>query len=130
MINKFVLNTVLHHVGLSWIISSNKQMKDDIKENNTYRVNKGPWYNTYICSKLHAAISECCIRNTIAERYNLMCSITALNKLLHTCVDDTNSGDGNKYLRMYPRAALHSLRATLRFIYCWLNSFITIIKIY
>ena len=31
MITKFVLNTVLHHVDLSWIISSKKQMKYDIK---------------------------------------------------------------------------------------------------
>ena len=27
MITKFVLNAILHHVGMSWIIGSNKQMK-------------------------------------------------------------------------------------------------------
>ena len=43
----FLLNTKLHHVGLSWIISSRKQMKYDIKENNLPDwLNKGPRYNT------------------------------------------------------------------------------------
>ena len=35
------------HVGLSWIISSSKQMKYDIKENNHPDwLHKGPRYNT------------------------------------------------------------------------------------
>ena len=43
---KFVLNKKLHHVGLSWIISSRKQMKYDIKENNHPDwFNKGPQSN-------------------------------------------------------------------------------------
>ena len=43
MITKFVLNTVLHHVGLSWIISSNKQLKYETKENNHHEwLNKAP----------------------------------------------------------------------------------------
>ena len=53
MINKFVLNTVLHNVGLSWIISSNKQMKYDTEGKNPDWLNKGPWYNTAIRSRLH-----------------------------------------------------------------------------
>ena len=31
---KFVLNAILHHVGMSWIISSNKEMKYEMDENN------------------------------------------------------------------------------------------------
>ena len=47
MSTKFVLNTKWHHVGLSWIISSSKQIKYDTKENNHPDwLNKGPWYNT------------------------------------------------------------------------------------
>ena len=43
MIAKFVLNSVLYHVGFSWIISSNKQIKYDIEENNHPDwLNKGP----------------------------------------------------------------------------------------
>ena len=49
MITRFVFNKVLHHVVLSWIISSNKQMKYDIIENNHPDwLNKGPRYNTAI----------------------------------------------------------------------------------
>ena len=34
MITKFVLNAILHHVGMSWIISSNKEMKYEMDKNN------------------------------------------------------------------------------------------------
>ena len=47
MSTKFVLNTKWHHVGLSWIILSSKQMKYDIKENNHPDwLNKGSQQNT------------------------------------------------------------------------------------
>ena len=42
VITKFVLNAILHHVGMSWIISSNKEMKYDMDKNNhQYWSNKG-----------------------------------------------------------------------------------------
>ena len=55
VITKFVLNAMLHHVGMSWMISSNQEMEYDmtIKSNNLYWLNKGPWYNKNICSELH-----------------------------------------------------------------------------
>ena len=53
---QFVLNSVLHHLGLSWIIYSNKQMKYETEENNSDWVNKGTWYNTAICYKLHGTV--------------------------------------------------------------------------
>ena len=31
IVTKFVLNAMLHHVGMSWIISSNKEMNYEIK---------------------------------------------------------------------------------------------------
>ena len=47
MSTKFVLNQKWHHMGLSWIIYSIKQMKYDIKENNHPDwLNNGPRYNT------------------------------------------------------------------------------------
>ena len=94
MITQFVLNTVLHHLGLSWIISSKNQMKYDTEENNPDQLNKGLWYNTAICSKLHGTVFEDYIRSTITDRYNLMCSIPARNKLLPTYVDNEISGGG------------------------------------
>ena len=57
--NNFVLNTKWHHVGLSWIIYSSKQMKYDIKEHNHYDwLNKGPRYNTAICSILYGTVFD------------------------------------------------------------------------
>ena len=45
MITQFVLNAILHHVGMSWIISSNNEMKYEIDESNhQYWLNKGTWY--------------------------------------------------------------------------------------
>ena len=58
IITPFVFNSVLHHVGLSWIFSSNKRVKYEIEENNHDRLNKGPWYNTAIFSKLRGTMFE------------------------------------------------------------------------
>ena len=47
VITQFVLNAMLHHVGMSWIIRSNKEMDYDkyTNSNHIYWLNKGPWYN-------------------------------------------------------------------------------------
>ena len=59
MITKFVLNAMLHHVGMLWIISSNKEMRYDIgKKNHQDWLNKGPLYNTSICLNLNGIIFE------------------------------------------------------------------------
>ena len=58
MITQFVLNAVFHRVSLSWLISSNKHVKYDIEENNYDWLNKGPWYNTEICSKSYGTVFE------------------------------------------------------------------------
>ena len=54
IITKFVLNAILHHVDMSWIISSNQEMEYEMntKRNHLDWLNKGPWYNRNICSKL------------------------------------------------------------------------------
>ena len=47
MITKFLLNAILHHVVISWIICSNEKMKYEIDESNhTNWLNKITWYNT------------------------------------------------------------------------------------
>ena len=58
MIIKFVLNIVKQHVGMSWIIETNKQLRYDIEKRNRYCITDGPWYNTYICKKLHGTVPE------------------------------------------------------------------------
>ena len=59
MITKFVLNEILHDVGMLWIIWSNKEMFYEIDESNHPDwLNKGPWYKKDICSKLHGKLFE------------------------------------------------------------------------
>ena len=46
-ITKFVINEILYHVDMSWIICSNKELFYEIDESNHPNwLNKGPWYNT------------------------------------------------------------------------------------
>ena len=57
MVTEFVLNAILYHVSMSWIISSNNEMKYEIdKSNHKDYLNKGPWYNTDICSRFHGGM--------------------------------------------------------------------------
>ena len=53
IITKFVLNSILHHVGMSWIISSNQEMEYEMNTKNNHLdwLNKVLWYNKNICSK-------------------------------------------------------------------------------
>ena len=82
MINKFVLNAILHHVRMSWIINYNKEMKYETDKNNHQDwLNKGPWYNTSICLKLHGSMFEYFITHARTYRYNLMCSLVAHDKI-------------------------------------------------
>ena len=72
---------MLHHVGMSWIISSNEEMKYDIdKINHQDWLNKGPWYNIDICSRLHGILFEDFIIHARTDRYNLTCSLVAQDK--------------------------------------------------
>ena len=59
MITKLVLDAILHHVGMLWIISFNDGMKYEMDKNNhQYLLNKGTWYNRDICSRLHGSLFE------------------------------------------------------------------------
>ena len=82
IITKFVLNAILYHVGMSWIIISNKEMKYDMDENNHQDwFNKGPWYNTSICLKLHGSKFEDFITQVRTDIYDLMCYLVAHYKM-------------------------------------------------
>ena len=95
MITKFVLNAILHHMGMSWIICSNNEILYETEEKDHPNLfNKGPWYNTAICSKFHGKVFEDFIKNLTTDRYNIMCSIIAYNKQQPTYVDDEISGGG------------------------------------
>ena len=49
----FVLNTMLHHVGMLWILENHEQLKDDTDIQNLYWLTGGTRYNTSIHKKLH-----------------------------------------------------------------------------
>ena len=78
MIPKFVLNKILHYVGMSWIIISNDETKYEMDKSNHHDwLNKGPWYNTAICSRFHGSLFEDFITHARTDRYNHMCSLIA-----------------------------------------------------
>ena len=60
IITQFVINAMLHHVGMSLVIISKKEMDYDNFTNSTKLewFDTGPWYNTNICSKLHVITFE------------------------------------------------------------------------
>ena len=114
-----MLNTVFHRVGLSWIISSNKQIKYEIEETNSCWLNKGPWYNTSNNSKFYGNFFGYFIINGRTYRYNIMCYITAYYRQQTTCVDDVSSAGSILITKNSKTTALKSLGATLNFIYFW-----------
>ena len=64
MITKFVLNTILHHVVMSWVTCSKHKILYETEENNHPDwFNKGNWYNKAICYKFHGKVFECRNRN-------------------------------------------------------------------
>ena len=80
IIASFLLNTLLHHVGMSWIIEINEKLKYDIYKHNKDRITGGHWYNKYACKKLYGTVIVGFIRNTITDRYDIMCYIDAHEK--------------------------------------------------
>ena len=80
IITSFVLDTMLHHIDMLWIIEKYEQLKYDMDKHNSDRITGGPWYNISICKKLHGNVFEEFIRNARTERYNIMCSIDAPEK--------------------------------------------------
>ena len=73
-----MLNSILNHVGMLWIISSNEEIEYEIyKSNHQDWLNKVTWYNTAICPRLHGSLFEYFITNARTDKYNLMCSLVA-----------------------------------------------------
>ena len=47
------------------------------KSNHQDWLNKGPWYNPDICSRLHGSLFEYFITHARTDRYNIMCPLVA-----------------------------------------------------
>ena len=91
------------------------------KTNHQDWLNKGPWYNTSICSKLHGSRFEYFITQARIYRYNIMCSLVAHDRLQLDYKDyESSIGD-----REIPNDAtiktLEALGATFNFIDVWLK---------
>ena len=80
IITTFVLNKMLHHVGMIWIIENHEDLKYDMEIQNSYYITGGPWYNTSIWKKLHGKLFESFIINARTDRYNIMCCIDAYER--------------------------------------------------
>ena len=58
IITLFLLNTVLHHVGMLWTIETHEQLEYDMDKNHSDCMTGGPWYNTSICRELNGDVFE------------------------------------------------------------------------
>ena len=80
MITTSVLNKMLHHVGMIWIIENHQDLKYDMELKKLDWMIGGPWYKTSICMKLNGILFDGFIMNTRTDRYNIMCCIDAYER--------------------------------------------------
>ena len=123
IITTFVLNTMLHHVSMLWIIENHEKLKYDREIQNSDWLKGCTWYNTYICNKLHGKLFEGFIINAITSIYHIMCYIGAYKKehQSSSCDDESICG-GCPLPKNSMIEALESLGATVCFIGCWLKA--------
>ena len=77
---------------MSWIICSNKSIKYEIdKSNRQGWLNKNPWYNTAICSRLHGSLFGDFITHAIIDRYNILCCLVAHDNKKYAYEDEESS---------------------------------------
>ena len=56
-------------------------MKYEVEKiNHPNWLNKGPWYNKAICSRLYGSLFEDFITHARTDRYNLLCYLVAHDK--------------------------------------------------
>ena len=119
-----MLNAIFHNVCMLSIITPNNEMKYKIdKINHQDWLNKGPWYNTDICSRLHGSLFEYFITHAITDRYNLMCSLASHDKKLPSYEDYESSIGYRLITKNSTTEALEALGATLNFIDIWFKLF-------
>ena len=81
-----------------------------------YWLNKGPWYNTSICLKLHGSIFEYFLIHARTDIYNFMCYLVAYDKIQRNYEDDESS-IGYRSIPKHARTkAFKALCDTLNFI--------------
>ena len=125
MITPFVMNSMLHHVGMSWITSLKEEMYYDNYTNSKYLgwFDTGPWHNKNICSKLYGTTFEDFIKQARTDRYNIMCSLVAHDSMQEYKQDNESSLGDREIPKDATVKALNSLGATFNFIDIWLHNF-------
>ena len=108
---------------MSWIISSNKETNYEIntESNHLDWLNKGPWYNRNICSKLHGIRFEDLITQARTDQYNLMCSLVARDRLQPDYEDNLSSIGDREIPNDATIKTLEELGAIFNFIDIWLK---------
>ena len=72
IITTFVLNKMLHHIGMLWIIENHEQLQYDMDIKKSDCVTGGPWYNKSIYKKVHGKLFEVFIINARTDIYHIM----------------------------------------------------------
>ena len=116
IITTFVLNKMLQHVDMLWIIETQEHLKYDTDKQNSECMTGGPWYNTSICKQLHGKLFEGFIINEKTYRYHIMGYIDAHKKEHKWSSCDGSRGGGCPLLTYSTTEALESLGATMDFI--------------
>ena len=93
------------------------------KNNHRSWLNKGPWCNTSICLMLHGSLFEDFITHERSDRYNLIFSLVAHDKIQPSYKDDEISIGDSPIPKNATIEALVSLSDTLNFIGIWLKLF-------
>ena len=94
------------------------------ENNHQVWLNKGPWYNISICSKLHGSKFEDFITQAGTDRYNIMCSLVAHDKLKLYYKDDESSIGDRSIPDNAITKALEALCDTINFIDICLKLFL------
>ena len=77
LITPFVSNMVFQHIGLFWIIQSNKNLSLDIQNIYPSWILNGSCYNTTIFLRYHLLVFEDYFTTSKHDKYYLICSIKA-----------------------------------------------------
>ena len=113
----YLRTSTLHHLGMLWIICSNKKITYEMdKSNHPNWLNKGPWYNISICSRLHGSLFEYFITHARTDKYNLMCSIVANDEKQPSYEDEEISIGDRLIPKHVTTESLEALGATLNFV--------------
>ena len=102
-----------------YVVDNQLQQRNEARNGKKYHqdwFNKDPWDNTSICLRLHGSLFEYFITHARNDRYNLMCSLVALDKIQPAYEYDESSIGDWSITKNTSIEALVSLVSTLNYI--------------